>query len=220
VPRNVYLTFDDGPVALTQGVLNVLREHRVSATFFVNLNKLSNNADLQRSILMRMKVEGHFIANHGWDHDPMTREGYKKAGTAAVKEDFVRNQQELTKLSKEFGTFQVARLPGDGRFQTDFVTMLTADLKIPHAGWNFEMAPNDQRGLQHISHQNWQGVIGVRATSANQPGDNSIILLHDTHWKQPALLGQAIAKLKESCTIRPFVPVPGGLSPTVTYIFK
>src|SRR5262249_10657688 len=64
----VCLTFDDGPdPTYTPAVLDVLKSHAVSATFFVIGQKAERHPDLIR----RMAAEGHVIGNHTYSHsDP------------------------------------------------------------------------------------------------------------------------------------------------------
>lgn len=64
----VALTFDDGPSArYTDHVLDLLREHDVSATFFVTGAESSKNTEQLRRII----EEGHEVGNHTWSHPPM-----------------------------------------------------------------------------------------------------------------------------------------------------
>lgn len=63
----VYLTFDDGPSQYTKKLLAILKEHGVSATFFmqgVNLQKES----LQESVKKAVE-DGHYIGAHSMTHD-------------------------------------------------------------------------------------------------------------------------------------------------------
>lgn len=60
-----YLTFDDGPtVKATSKVLDILREEDVKATFFVVGKHVKEHPELVK----RAYDEGHYIANHGYDH--------------------------------------------------------------------------------------------------------------------------------------------------------
>ena len=59
------LTFDDGPTpGGTDRVLDILRELKVSATFFV----IGRNVQRWPDLLRRMDAEGHGIGNHTFDH--------------------------------------------------------------------------------------------------------------------------------------------------------
>lgn len=68
----VYLTFDDGPIDATLGILEVLERHGVKATFFVNGFHLYGEGDEQegraREALLRMLGAGHLLGNHSYDH--------------------------------------------------------------------------------------------------------------------------------------------------------
>lgn len=63
--KQVYLTFDDGPSKeITPKILDVLKEEKVTATFFV----LGSRVELSPELVRRELNEGHFIANHGYSH--------------------------------------------------------------------------------------------------------------------------------------------------------
>lgn len=59
----IYLTFDDGPSAITEGVLDILKEENVKATFFV-----VNFDSSMESVVKRIVNEGHTIALHTYTH--------------------------------------------------------------------------------------------------------------------------------------------------------
>lgn len=61
-----YLTFDDGPSPnVTPKILDILKEENVKASFFV----IGKYVDSYPEITKRAYEEGHFIANHSYDHD-------------------------------------------------------------------------------------------------------------------------------------------------------
>ena len=61
-----YLTFDDGPtIKATPKILDILKEEDIKASFFVIGKYLKNHPD----IVKREYEEGHYIANHGYDHN-------------------------------------------------------------------------------------------------------------------------------------------------------
>lgn len=61
-----YLTFDDGPtLKATPKILDILKEEDVVATFFVVGKHVKENPELAK----RAYDEGHFIANHGYNHN-------------------------------------------------------------------------------------------------------------------------------------------------------
>lgn len=63
----VYLTFDDGPSELTGQFLDVLSEHDVLATFFMQGSNLKKE-HLQENV-KRVVKEGHYVGGHSMTHN-------------------------------------------------------------------------------------------------------------------------------------------------------
>jgi peptidoglycan-N-acetylglucosamine deacetylase len=62
---SVVLTFDDGPAPpFTEHVLDILAEHKISATFFLCGKNVENHPEIARRIVR----EGHTIGNHTYSH--------------------------------------------------------------------------------------------------------------------------------------------------------
>ena len=65
----IYLTFDAGyENGNTPAILDALKKHQVSATFFVVGNYLETSPELVK----RMAAEGHTVGNHSYHHPDMT----------------------------------------------------------------------------------------------------------------------------------------------------
>ncbi|MED1408323.1 MULTISPECIES: glycosyltransferase [Bacillus] len=63
--KQVVLTFDDGPdPKYTPEILDILKENKIKAAFFI----LGENAQLNASIVKRIYDEGHEIGNHTFKH--------------------------------------------------------------------------------------------------------------------------------------------------------
>jgi peptidoglycan/xylan/chitin deacetylase (PgdA/CDA1 family) len=80
--KTIYLTFDDGPSESTVRILDILRNYRVKATFFV----IGNTAEEGKELYRRIVSEGHALGNHTFSHD------YRKiyASPEAFKQDVER----------------------------------------------------------------------------------------------------------------------------------
>jgi peptidoglycan/xylan/chitin deacetylase (PgdA/CDA1 family) len=64
-PRQVALTFDDGPsVPYTGQILDILRKNHIHATFFI----CGENAVRYPDLVRRIRAEGHEIGNHTYSH--------------------------------------------------------------------------------------------------------------------------------------------------------
>ncbi|ADB53806.1 polysaccharide deacetylase family protein [Conexibacter woesei] len=74
--KQVALTFDDGPSALTPNFLDVLRSKGVKGTFFMIGQQVAPNASLVR----RMLAEGHELADHTWSHPNVSAGGSFASG--------------------------------------------------------------------------------------------------------------------------------------------
>lgn len=64
----IALTFDDGPGAYTEQLLDILKTNNAKATFFL----IGNNIAGRTSTLQRMAAEGHQIGNHTMSHQDLT----------------------------------------------------------------------------------------------------------------------------------------------------
>lgn len=65
VEKNVYLTFDDGPIPeVTPWVLDILDHYKVKATFFMVGDNVRKHPDVYREVIRR----GHGIGNHTMHH--------------------------------------------------------------------------------------------------------------------------------------------------------
>ena len=63
-----YLTFDDGPSSITGGLLDILKQKQVAATFFVVGEGNDISTDERDILWKRMADEGHLIGLHVWEH--------------------------------------------------------------------------------------------------------------------------------------------------------
>ena len=65
VPKEVYLTFDDGPtLGVTNFVLEELKKHQEKATFFC----IGENVKKHQKIYLKIQKEGHSVGNHTFNH--------------------------------------------------------------------------------------------------------------------------------------------------------
>ncbi len=78
----VALTFDDGPNAQVQEVLDILDSKGINATFYVIGKEAENNPDVLKSIV----DEGNEIGNHSYSHEPFLLKS----------QDYIRHEIEAT----------------------------------------------------------------------------------------------------------------------------
>lgn len=72
VPGMVALTFDDGVTEMTSDLLDILKEEKVRATFFVLGREFDEDPKHGKRMLKRMWKEGHDIGSHSYSHPYLT----------------------------------------------------------------------------------------------------------------------------------------------------
>lgn len=100
--HKVYLTFDDGPSANTEKILDILDQYDVKATFFV----VGKEEDWAREALVDIVERGHSLGMHSYSHK--YTELYDSVEDFA--EDFVRLREYLEDVTGV--TSNIYRFPG------------------------------------------------------------------------------------------------------------
>jgi peptidoglycan/xylan/chitin deacetylase (PgdA/CDA1 family) len=88
--KTLMLTFDDGPSEYTDGLLRVLSEHDVPATFFV----LGERAAAMPEQVRAVARAGHDLAIHGWSHTAFT-----ELDAEALSSEVGRTQAKVRELT-------------------------------------------------------------------------------------------------------------------------
>jgi peptidoglycan-N-acetylmuramic acid deacetylase len=182
--KEIYLTFDNGyENGFTAPILDVLKDKKVPATFFVTGHYLKDQADLVK----RMVKEGHIVGNHSWHHPDMTTVSEKKM------------EEELTKVNEEFkrltgSTDMMYLRPPRGIF-SERTLAISQKLGYTNVFWSLAFLDwkiNEQKGWEY-AYENIMKQI--------HPG--AIILLHTVSRDNAEALGKVIDDLhKEGYTFR------------------
>ncbi|MPR13558.1 chitooligosaccharide deacetylase NodB [Microvirga tunisiensis] len=155
--RNVFLTFDDGPNPLcTPGVLDVLAEHRVPATFFV----IGAYALDQPQLIRRMVTEGHEVANHTMTHPDLSN-----CGPSEIKREILE-ANKVVRMACPQASLRHMRAPFG--IWTEEVLTISASAGLTALHWSVDPRDWSRPGVDAI-------VDGVLASV--RPG--AIVLLHD-----------------------------------------
>ena len=149
------LTFDDGPSADTDKVLDILAAAKVKATFFV----LAGNARRHPNILRRVAREGHTVAVHGNTHRKL-----HQATEAVVQEELSTAAAALEALGAK--PARLYRTPHGLKNAAVFTVANRLGYKL----WAWS------RGIWDTDHPA-SDVLVDRATRFAQPG--MVLLLHD-----------------------------------------
>ena len=121
----VALTFDDGPSAYTETLLDLLEYHNARATFFV----LGYRVQGRRSTIIRAVDLGSEIAGHSWDHSRFTN----------LNEEQITQQIERTSAAIEAVTGVHTKIyrPPFGT-TNELVQRVSADLGYSIINWTVD----------------------------------------------------------------------------------
>lgn len=105
----IYLTFDDGPSdSVTPKILDVLKEEKVPATFFI----VGSQAMGRKNILRRIYSEGHTLAIHSYSH----KYGEIYSSEKALLSDIEKCNDIICSVTGRYSS--IYRFPG-GSFNLD-----------------------------------------------------------------------------------------------------
>lgn len=176
--KEIYLTFDNGyENGYTPKVLDVLKKHKVPATFFVTGHYIENEPDLVK----RMVKEGHIVGNHSWFHPDLTTQSNEKLKeeleSVRLKVEELTGQKGMSYLRPPRGIFseRVLAKSKELGYTTVFWSLAFIDWKV-----------DAQRGWKY-SYDNIMRQI--------HPG--SILLLHTVSRDNAEALDQAITDLEK-----------------------
>ncbi len=135
-PREIYLTFDDGPSTVVTGrILDILLKEGVPATFFITGERVFGREE----VLRRIHDEGHAIGVHTYSH----RYDAIYSSDRAFLEDVRKCAEIIEKVTGEKP--KLYRFPGGGRhdrfeallremgYETVLWNAVCGDEEIPHA---------------------------------------------------------------------------------------
>lgn len=175
----IYLTFDAGYEAgYTPQILDALKKHNVSATFFVVGNYIETSPDL----INRMIEEGHTIGNHTYHHPDMSK--------ISTLESFNKEMTSLADLYKEKTGEELVKFyrPPQGKYSIENLKMAnelgykTFFWSLAYVDWYQDKQPTHEEAFKKLL-----GRI--------HPG--AIVLLHSTSKTNAEILDELLTKWEE-----------------------
>ncbi|WP_174854998.1 polysaccharide deacetylase family protein [Streptomyces rubrogriseus] len=184
----IALTFDAGPSENSARLLDILKEKKVPATFFL-LGK--RHIDRYPELVRRMADEGHEVASHTWTHKILT-----DAEPDEIREELERPNKEIERLTGKRPTLM---RPPQGRTD-DTVHDISRELGLAEVLWTVTAKDYKTDDSDLITER-----------VLDQSSRDGIILLHDIYdGTVPAVPG-IIDALKKRGYV--FVTVPQLLAP-------
>lgn len=187
--HKVYLTFDDGPSAYTNEILDILGRYNVKATFFV----VGKEGDSAEEVLQRIVEEGHTLGMHSYSHK--YKELYESMDS--FTEDFAQIRDYIYQAA---GVESVCyRFPGGSSNKVseidmhDFIDYLDSQ-GVEYYDWNVSSGDGGSMKLS-------TDMLLENCTKDIDTRDTSIVLLHDSAEKSTTV--EALPDIIENILARP-----------------
>lgn len=181
--KTIYLTFDDGPSdRITPKILDVLKEEKVPATFFI----VGGRAEDRMDILIREYSEGHTLAVHSYTHK--YREIYRS------KEALINDIEACNKLicGVTGKKSRLYRFPGGSFTVKSELKKAVKDAGYKYVDWNASFCDSE------IKNGTVSELFRAAVNSVAKP-ERIVMLAHDTTDKTntPAALKKVIQYYKQ-----------------------
>lgn len=182
----IYLTFDAGyENGNTASILDTLKKHNVSATFFV----VGTYIESEPELIKRMAEEGHTVGNHTWHHPDMSQissmDAFKKELVDVEDAYLDVTGEEMTKFYR----------PPQGKFSESNLKMAqelgyhTFFWSLAYVDWYDDSQPTKDEAFEKL-------------LSRIHPG--AIVLLHSTSDTNAQILDELIQRWEDmGYTIQP-----------------
>ncbi|MFC5862457.1 polysaccharide deacetylase family protein [Acidicapsa dinghuensis] len=197
-PRQIALTFDDGPnPRMTPQLLDLLEKNKIKATFFL----IGSYATQQKELARRIHAAGHAIGDHTWTHPNLSR-----TGAAKTREELSRTKDAIEQLLGAPVT--LFRPPFGARQPATF--RIARELGLTPVTWNIIGNDWKAESSEYITAR-----INRQIARNDRQGNATNLVLHDgSHRAQGmdrSFTIEAVRRLIASSTDRHFVTLDAWL---------
>ena len=165
-PKLIALTFDDGPGEYTERLLDILKQDRVPATFFV----LGRCAVSRPETVLRMVKERHEVGGHSYTHTYLP-------GLSDAKLDF--EMGDTAKAVEEITGKPMTLFRAPYGALSDKVKAKAKELDMRLIGWSVDTRDWEYKNVD-VSYARAQ-ILFNTFTGWGKIEESGIILMHDIH---------------------------------------
>lgn len=173
--NSVLLTFDDGPNdRTTLQILDVLKENKIAAVFFV----IGEKAKAHPELIQRMVNEGHVIGNHTFSHPPL----FALLSQRKVTEEITQCTETVEAVTQRKPMFF---RPPIG-YTNPNIARAVKELNVRPIGWSL-------RSYDTVI----QNPLALRKRLEKSIRPGMIVLLHDSLPQSSTMLPELISSLQQ-----------------------
>lgn len=189
----IYLTFDAGfENGNTPAILDALKKHNVSATFFLVGNYLNTSPDLVK----RMVEEGHTVGNHTYNHPDMSK--------ISNLDSFKKEIEDLEALYKEVTGQEITKFyrPPQGKYSKQNLEMAkslgykTFFWSLAYVDWYVDDQPTKEEAFNKLLKRIHPGAIVLLHSTSKTNGEILDELL--TKWEEMGYTFKSLTELVET----------------------
>ena len=194
----LYLTFDCGyENGNSSSILDALKKHEVSATFFVVGHFLESAPD----IVKRMVEEGHTVGNHTYHHYDMSK--------ISDKASFEKEMKDVETLFQQITGQSISPYyrPPQGKYSTENLKMAqelgysTFFWSLAYVDWNVDAQPSHEEAMQKLTTRVHPGAIVLLHNTSKTNGEILDDLL--TKWEKMGYTFRTLSDFTEAETLSP-----------------
>lgn len=187
--KKIYLTFDCGYENGNTGpILDALKKHNVSATFFVVGHFLESSPDMVK----RMADEGHTVGNHTYHHPDMS--------SISDSASFQKELEDLKVLYEEITDKEMVKYyrPPQGKYSEENLRMAsnlgyqTFFWSLAYVDWYEDNQPTHEEAFEKLTGRIHPGAVVLLHTTSKTNGEILDELL--TKWEA---MGYSFGTLEE-----------------------
>jgi len=179
--KNIALTFDDGPDPVnTPIILDILKKHKIKATFFV----LGRKAKEYPGLIRRIVEEGHTLGNHTYNHPQRlsNKPGSRRITELReeeIRDEMVKTQEAVDQALKTHYPLRQFRPPG-GHCNTKVEKVAGEEGITEIVKWNVTSNDWTEPGAEKII-SNVENGVKEKSDKKSKEGKGGVILFHDNH---------------------------------------
>lgn len=169
----IALTFDDGPSAHTERLLDIFKTYGGKGTFFV----MGSILDSRQEALRRIANDGHEIGNHSWSHS-----SFVESSTGAVRNEIMNTRNKIYEIT---GVDSILVRPPHGACN-ERIQALGKELGVSFINWTVDTLDWKTKNANAV----YKEIMDYVA-------DGNIVLCHDLHKTTVDAMERAIPDLIE-----------------------